>query len=325
MEHYKDIDWTPIPGYDGYFISEDGKILSKKFKNPKILTHQFSNAQKDKQPSITLTINKKAKKLRVVFLVALTFIDNPNQYNLIKYKDGNILNIHRNNLEWSDNPFDSEENWEVVKNFPNYEICEKGVRNINTKIMLIPSITVSGYPYHHLVKTVNDKELVYLHVLMAKQYIPNPLNLPEVNHINGDKMDFSSKNLEWVTEKQNSQHAHDTGLIPSKRKGKQVELLNENNEVIKIFSSIKETSDFVGESRDKIKNKLIESNDGTTLINGYMIRLKLYENLENEIWKNVNTENLKINERYEVSNFGRVKMIGTTRILTADIKEVITE
>lgn len=52
-----------------------------------------------------------------------------------------------------------------------------------------------------------------LHRVAAELFIPNPENKPEVNHINGDKMDFSVDNLEWVTHKENIQHAVRTGLF----------------------------------------------------------------------------------------------------------------
>ena len=43
--------------------------------------------------------------------------------------------------------------------------------------------------------------------------VRNTKALPEVNHKDGDKTNNFWKNLEWVTESQNMQHAHDTGLI----------------------------------------------------------------------------------------------------------------
>jgi hypothetical protein len=51
-----------------------------------------------------------------------------------------------------------------------------------------------------------------IHVLVAYAFIENPLNKPEVNHINGDKEDNTVDNLEWVTKSENQLHAVRTGL-----------------------------------------------------------------------------------------------------------------
>ena len=50
------------------------------------------------------------------------------------------------------------------------------------------------------------------HRLVAKHFIDNPDNLPEVNHKDGNKANNDVKNLEWVSHTENVQHAFDTGL-----------------------------------------------------------------------------------------------------------------
>lgn len=53
-----------------------------------------------------------------------------------------------------------------------------------------------------------------VHRLVAEAFVPNPDNLPEVNHINGNKLDNRAENLEWTDRSGNALHSFDTGLHP---------------------------------------------------------------------------------------------------------------
>lgn len=69
-----------------------------------------------------------------------------------------------------------------------------------------------GYMEVRLFK-FSQAKVTFIHILVAEAFIPNPANKPEVNHKNGCKTCNQVENLEWVTHKENMQHAYSTGLI----------------------------------------------------------------------------------------------------------------
>lgn len=64
-----------------------------------------------------------------------------------------------------------------------------------------------GYYYIDLYDS-KTKCRKYMHRLVAETYIPNPNNLPQVNHIDKDKSNNHVDNLEWVTNQHNAEHSH---------------------------------------------------------------------------------------------------------------------
>lgn len=72
----------------------------------------------------------------------------------------------------------------------------------------------------YLIYQLGNKNRVKAHRIIAKTFIPNPENKPQVNHIDGNKKNNDVSNLEWVTNAENLKHAHEIGLIVNK-KGKE--------------------------------------------------------------------------------------------------------
>lgn len=72
----------------------------------------------------------------------------------------------------------------------------------------------NGYIKIHLSKH-GKRKYTTLHRLIAQAFIPNPENKPQVNHIDGTKHNNCLDNLEWVTQKENMQHAEINNLIPT--------------------------------------------------------------------------------------------------------------
>ena len=91
----------------------------------------------------------------------------------------------------------------IIENYPNYTISDKGeIVNTNTNKELKPYIRKDGYVIISLSKG-GKKYKCYLHRLVAETFIPNPDNLPQVNHKDEDKTNNCVSNLEWITSKDN--------------------------------------------------------------------------------------------------------------------------
>lgn len=97
-------------------------------------------------------------------------------------------------------------NFVNVKGFPGYVINQQGVVIGPKGTPLTHFLNVDGYPVVY-VRLDGKNCCKRVHRLLAEAFIPNPTNLPVVNHKDGNKENFSLDNLEWVTIKENCQHA----------------------------------------------------------------------------------------------------------------------
>ena len=144
-----------------------------------------------------------------------------------------------------------DKQWYEIKEFPNYEITKDGnIRNKNTKKIRKISRGKMGYPVISLIKD-GKMYLRTIHVIMARQFIPNPDNLPQVNHKDGNKGNYALSNLEWVTERENMIHARMTGLHKSDG-DKRILQYDKNMTFIREYKSASEASRITKISRSNI-------------------------------------------------------------------------
>ena len=108
----------------------------------------------------------------------------------------------------------TEEVWKDIEGYEDrYQISNFGnVRSIcGVSIIRKTSIDNKGY-VAVTIKKQGQSHRYRIHRLVAKAFIPNPDNKPQVNHINGIKTDNRVGNLEWCTDSENKKHAYANGL-----------------------------------------------------------------------------------------------------------------
>lgn len=111
------------------------------------------------------------------------------------------------------NGFYSVSNLGLVKSNDRYVMNSIGVKRFyKGQILKFSKSGWGGYSYVQLVDYNGNRYRECVHRIVARTFIPNPKNKPQVNHIDGDKNNNRLCNLEWCTPSENIQHAYDNGL-----------------------------------------------------------------------------------------------------------------
>lgn len=97
-----------------------------------------------------------------------------------------------------------------------YDINNKKVIFIERDMILKPSENNKGY---YTVKLQKDKQkkTITIHRIVANTFLDNSDNLPQINHIDGNKHNNNVENLEWCDNTYNFKHATDNKLIKTRK------------------------------------------------------------------------------------------------------------
>lgn len=158
--------------------------------------------------------------------------------------------------------------WKDIKGYENcYQVSNLGnVRSVSRVIQSknghgimectfqgkILSLGLNKKGYLSVGLSKNGKGKTYrVHRLVAEAFIPNPMNLPQVNHKDENTANNRVENLEWCTNKYNINYGnwkkHQSEIrINHPRYSKRVKQIDEDGNVIMIFPSISEAKRITG-------------------------------------------------------------------------------
>lgn len=142
---------------------------------------------------------------------------------------------------WKNVTIDPYSDYYMVSNLGNIQRikpCGKHKKSANTLGLLKPKIGTWGYYVINL-SLFGETNSFLVHRLVAMAFIDNPQLKEQVNHKDGNKLNNHVDNLEWVTPRENIQHAFKNGLNYHKKPKnlKKVYQFDKNKNLIKIWET----------------------------------------------------------------------------------------
>lgn len=113
--------------------------------------------------------------------------------------------------------------WLSIPEHPGYEVSDNGrVRSLD-RVTVRCGVPVrrkgrvlkpqGSFKTYYRVSLGYPQSQFLIHRIVAEAFVGNPDNKPFVNHKDGNRLNNEARNLEWVTQQENMQHAYATGLI----------------------------------------------------------------------------------------------------------------
>lgn len=122
--------------------------------------------------------------------------------------------------------------WKPIKENPFYYVSNLGrVKSVDHPVwcrannsysvrkghIMKPNNQNSKHYWRIPLPTSNGRKIFAIHRLVAQAFIPNPDNLPQINHIDGNKDNNCVSNLEWCDQSHNFLHAYANNLVSKEK------------------------------------------------------------------------------------------------------------
>jgi hypothetical protein len=201
-------NWSPIPGFDGYYANRNGQISSNKTGKYKLLTIIGKTTQ-----TVRITIKSNTSTHDVHKLVALAFHSNPDNYQYVRHINGESLDNRPENLEWVQEipqyfslrlceekmkaAVNNFHEWKPLTKYPGYFIHPDGMVMSTTSRVVNMKITKKPKPSIMMEDNTGERSLIQLAILLTETFIPNEMGYTEVEYIDGDVQNIRLSNLRW--------------------------------------------------------------------------------------------------------------------------------
>lgn len=314
-------EWKDIPETQYYKISNMGRYFdpNKGIKNCESLSNGYIVIRIKKEENY---ITKKAH-----LIIGELFVENNGNKHLI-FIDGNKLNIKYNNLKWVSwdekekynnlfkpskpglklkiinekelDPFINEI-WKTIIKYDNYEISSFGrIRNKKTGHIKTTSENSSGY-YEVTLWKNNKNTKLSVRRLVSENFLKNEKDKKFLINIDGNKENNKLNNLIFS----------DTCDTYNIRIDHKIEQHDEFG-LINIWDSFKNIISIMDITYKELNNSCVKNEKAC----GFYWRIYIESDIEGEIWKSAPY----FDEKYEVSNKGRIRNRKTQRHLSLHVK-----
>jgi HNH endonuclease/NUMOD1 domain len=315
-----------LAAYPSYVVQSDALIYD--WNRKKYVNHILCKGSGNRT-YVTVSIKKlqpdgteKLINTIVHSLVAKALVPNPSNFKRVRHIDGDTNNNVSGNLEWC-SAKKPEENFDhtkanyiefntdgvvgrVLREYPGYVIeRDAQIYSLKTKKYRKTALQDTGYVRVGVMPITGKVRMEYVHTLVAKAYIDNPSNLPQVDHIDTNKSNNCVENLAWVTGSENVSRSYQKTSRVSNTAKPVVQYNLDGTTVVKKHVSIKAAA-IVCKLSTYSMSKICNSETGE--YDGYIWRCE--ENNTNtqldsiardEVWAKSSKH-----PKYKISNYARV-------------------